>query len=388
MEVPFDRLGPGQVGRLAYQVLGTTGPIFNPNNIRYMPPDSASISSQAIQPSVLSGVNSATLATGLAGVNLLVSSGTLALTAATYAQCKKILNIVTQISIDIKEMKSVLKDIQDRVKRIDSRVAENNLREAMRHAFKDAFTSDGIDLTELHCLVNDFEGFAETLDAPLIFNFSVRLSSDVKKEMAALFTFLANMRALLSHQHNIKQGGDPQTSVRFSGINDYFNIPFEETVALAFHFGVSDRRFLGFTDDLKQRVYEGFFFASDEEAGKFSQQAIESCFQPIWNNRRSNYVSAEAEALLNAVAPLEIDFMNVENRDVLRDAASSWFFNSDASLLHRTLLELRGIRDGYRQVFYSYLSDDESNQGRSEGFLYECEINNPDSPEEDSSKVE
>ena len=27
--VPFDQLGPGQSGRLAYQVLGQDGPIFN-----------------------------------------------------------------------------------------------------------------------------------------------------------------------------------------------------------------------------------------------------------------------------------------------------------------------------------------------------------------------
>ena len=34
--VPFDQLGPGQSGRLAYQVLGQDGPIFNPQNIRYL----------------------------------------------------------------------------------------------------------------------------------------------------------------------------------------------------------------------------------------------------------------------------------------------------------------------------------------------------------------
>ena len=38
--VPFDKLGPGQSGRLAYKVLGQYGPIMNPQNIRYLPADS------------------------------------------------------------------------------------------------------------------------------------------------------------------------------------------------------------------------------------------------------------------------------------------------------------------------------------------------------------
>ena len=46
--VPFDKLGPGQSGRLAYQVLGQDGPIMNPQNIRYLSPDSAELPANAL----------------------------------------------------------------------------------------------------------------------------------------------------------------------------------------------------------------------------------------------------------------------------------------------------------------------------------------------------
>ena len=43
--VPFKKLGPGQSARLTVQVLGQNGPIPNPQNIRYLPPDSPEIPS-------------------------------------------------------------------------------------------------------------------------------------------------------------------------------------------------------------------------------------------------------------------------------------------------------------------------------------------------------
>ena len=63
--VPFDKLGPGQSGRLAYQVLGQDRPIFNPQNIRYLSPDSVEI------PATSMGAGASALSAGLAGANLI-----------------------------------------------------------------------------------------------------------------------------------------------------------------------------------------------------------------------------------------------------------------------------------------------------------------------------
>jgi hypothetical protein len=373
METPFDKIGPGQVGRLAYQVLGKNGPVFNPNNIRYLPPDAANNQIDGLAPSVLPTGDQSVVATGLAGINLLVSSGTLALSAATYNECRKILKEVNQIALDIQEVKSVLQDVQARVQRIDTGIAENNLRECMRRAFKEAFAPDGIDLTGLHCLTDDIANFSETLERPLIFNFGLRFASDVRKELKGLLTFLANLRLLLSFEHNIRIGGDPYLVVRFAPGEQYFSLPFQQTVNLAFHFGRTDRSFQHFVTNLREQIHGNFFFASEEDAANFGTLARDHCFQPIWTDRIFGYSTSESEALLNSVEPLEIDFSDEGKREVLENAATAWFYNSDASLLHRTFKELQGLKEGYETVFYSHLPAVENEQ-REAGRLFICGI--------------
>ena len=354
MGVPFDQLGPGQVGRLAYQVLGQRGPIPNPRNIRYLSPDAVGMGGNGVALSPLSDSGSA-VATGLAGVNLLVSSGTLALSAATYNECRKILKTVNQIAFDIQEVRSVLHDVQNRVQRIDTRMAENNLREAMRHAFKETFTADGIDLTSLYCLAEDLVNFSETLDTPLVFNFGVRLASDVRKELTALLTFLASLRLLLSAEHNLAVVANPSFVVRFAPEEQYFGLPLYEIESLAFHFGRSDLCFGDFAAELRKQINENFTFSSEDDLKKFAELATDRCFGPVWVNRTANYSTRDAEALLDSIGPLEIDFSNVDNIRVVRDASRAWFYNSDASLLFRTSKELQGLKDGYESVFYEHL---------------------------------
>ena len=63
--VPFDKLGTGQSGRLAYQVLGQDGPIMNPQNIRYLSPDSAELPANALN------TGASGLVASLAGANLI-----------------------------------------------------------------------------------------------------------------------------------------------------------------------------------------------------------------------------------------------------------------------------------------------------------------------------
>ena len=126
MEIPFDRIGPGQVARLAYQVIGQNGPIFNPSNIRYMSAGGAGAGTLGMNSGILSGAGAGAgaLVPALAGINLLVGVGILAISAANYAQCRNILKAVNRVGADVSETKSMVEDIQQRVERIDMRVAD------------------------------------------------------------------------------------------------------------------------------------------------------------------------------------------------------------------------------------------------------------------------
>jgi hypothetical protein len=119
MPVPFENLGPGQVGRLVYQVIGTDGPIFNPKNIAYLDPSSV----------VQTTANISAPAVGLSGASLIAGPGAVAISAATLKKCDHILRAITELAGDVAEMKETLQAVERRVKRIDTKVAETHLRE-------------------------------------------------------------------------------------------------------------------------------------------------------------------------------------------------------------------------------------------------------------------
>lgn len=379
MEVPFDSIGAGQVGRLAYQVIGRDGPIFNPNNIRYMPVGDEGLAGLGLSSSILSGggVGAGALVPALAGVNLLATTGVLVLTAANYAQCRKILKAVNQIGVEVSETKAMVEDIQRRVERIDMRVAENNLREAMKHAFKEALSEDEIRLDELHCLVGDYENFAESLESQLVFNFGIRLASDVRKDMQALYQLLANLRMLLANEHNLAWSGHPHYSITFDSHRDYYSLPLVDLTHIAWHCGVSDQAFDNFVENLSQKIYSKYFFSSTEDKDEFIEFTRGELFQPIWSDRTRNPSLNEAEALCNAASALDFDFTNPEENLVeLYKLATAWSDNSDAALVHKTMLELVGLKEGYKDVFYSSLPEvgDELPDSKSSAYSYECEI--------------
>src|SRR4051794_11405715 len=83
MTAGYERIGPGQVARLAWQVMGSNGPIHNPAGIRYLSADDPVAqalggSGGAGLPGLYAWSSIAQIATlGLSAVNLGVSLQTL-----------------------------------------------------------------------------------------------------------------------------------------------------------------------------------------------------------------------------------------------------------------------------------------------------------------------
>jgi hypothetical protein len=379
MEVPFTRTGPGQVARLAYQVIGQNGPIFNPSNIRYIPAGAEQAAALGLSPGVLSGAASGAgaLVPALAGMNLLVGVGVLAVSAANYAQCRKIFRAVNRIGVEVSETKAMVEDIQKRVERIDMRVAENNLREAIKHAFKEALAEDEIHLDALHCLVGDFENFAEALESPLVFNFGIRLASDVRKDIQAIYQLLANLRMLVANEHNLAWSGHPSYVITFDSYRDYYSIPLVDTVFSAWHFGISDKSFTHFMNNLSEKVSKKFLFSSQDDMDEFTEFTRAELFNPIWDERRVNPSLREAEVLCDVAKSLGFKFDDYEGELAeLLNLTKAWTDNSDASLIHKTAMELAALKSGYKDVFYPDLPevDDEKPDSKSTAYSYECEI--------------
>ena len=144
MTVPFERLGPGQVGRLAYQVIGKDGPIFNPSSISYLSP-------RDVQSSAFMSPTAAVA--GLAGLNLVASVGAIAISAMVLREVRQVHRQLDVVEAQLTDLAVSLADVQARVQRIDTRVSETHLREALRHCLSSSVVGDGIDLSRLVPLI-------------------------------------------------------------------------------------------------------------------------------------------------------------------------------------------------------------------------------------------
>ena len=138
--VPFEKIGEAQVGRLVYQVIGKDGPIFNPQNISYLPPDAVNEFSGDIF----------NAAAGIAGLNLAATVGALTVTNAIRRDINRLHEKTNIIIQQTEGLQKTANEIQRKVNRIDMRVAENNLRSAMQHIFKKSISEDEIDLMQLY----------------------------------------------------------------------------------------------------------------------------------------------------------------------------------------------------------------------------------------------
>ena len=214
--VPFDQLGPGQSGRLAYQVLGQNGPIFNPQNIRYLPPDSPEIPVNAM------GIGTSGLSAGLAGANLIASILNLGVSVYIAHRIKSLHKKMDYLQEIMNRIEHKIDYIMTKVDRIDTQVAENNLRHALNHLLQRAVSSEGIDLRVLADLHSDFEKFCDSLSSPLILNFGLRLSSDIRGQLQQIYDLAYEIRRLIARHYNISIDGDPEQAITVNNPGDYF----------------------------------------------------------------------------------------------------------------------------------------------------------------------
>lgn len=337
MTVPFESIGPGQSMRLAYQVIGEDGPIFNPQRIRYIAPDSSEVGE--LVPSA-SGFDSLT---ALAGVNLAVGLGNLALAAATYRSVQQLHAKVDSLLVSVSEMKAQLDALSSRVQRIDIRVAESHLRESMKHVFRRAWSGSEIDLRELAKLKGDFEGIFEAIEQPLLFNMSVRLSSDVRDHVHLLASLLRGVRGVVCQRHNLAVGGDPNRVLSMDPLEDYVTgVGADARSARAF-IGVA-RAISSFNEALCAAVHSRFTFSDADDIEHFERIVESELVEPV----------ARAEGMvqtgyLHANLPDEA-LSELDEQDVASTITSlmrSWLWNTDAGLLVRATQELRMIDAGY-----------------------------------------
>lgn len=213
MTVPFERTGPGQVGRLVYQVIGTNGPIPNPQRIRYLPPSATTLPGSL---AAGGGVPSASTFMAYAQMaNAGISLVNLGVSIAILAEVRKQGRVLRDLQTTTKRIEADVAIILERVQRIDVAVAEGHLRAELHHALVSASQNDEVDLVGLALHVQQalrrFEpaigGFFPGCAPGLV------LASDVRELAQAALNLLWAARRTVLDAHNRACEGDAQRVV-------------------------------------------------------------------------------------------------------------------------------------------------------------------------------
>ena len=308
--VPFDKLGPGQSGRLAYQVLGQDGPIMNPQNIRYLSPDSVELPANAMN------AGASGLATGLAGANLICSFLNLGVSVYIASQVAGLHRKMDRLQETVDRIERKVDYIVSKVDRIDIQVAENNLRHALDYVLRQAVSSEGVDLRALSGLCNDFSKFSDSLPPPrLLLNCGLQLSSDIRGRLQEIYDFVYGLRKLVAQKYNIAVGGDPERIITTNPTDDYFSRfggNLEILVKATMTISSADNKKLGLID------FDNYL--PEHHSRIFKGEDTEATEQGLY------------------------------------DLGYAWLHHTDSGLLFRTWMELEAIADGY-EYFWPQLKE-------------------------------
>lgn len=343
MEVPFTRIGPGQLVRLVYQVLGDNGPIPNPCRIRYMAPGSAEAealgppSSTSSLPPLPADASAVMAAVQLA--NLGIAATNLAISSAILVEVKEQTRVLREIQVGLSEVRAGMSDLLERAARIDLAVAEVQLRETLKHALRSSAKNDEVDLVLLAQLVGKaLDKFLQSIGGVIDpgTNRDLTLSSDVREMAEAALHLLWAARLTAIEAHNISCLGDPLRVVRDDGVQTSLQ-RLSETAALV----ASTRVITGMADKVVGKLSNNrLFFGSTDGLKRGMQKQLAGLDAAL--NRLPRVT--QARTLLLELAGHDVSKSGKDGADetagVLNDYLLAWTAHTDAGLLWRLRYEL------------------------------------------------
>ena len=405
MSVPFEKIGPGQSSRLVMQIMGKNGPVFNPNGIRYLPVEGAGLAN--VTPGVAGGLAKA--ATALAGMNLLVSAGTLALSAATLAETKKISAKVDRLLEGQAQLGQDLDQIVARLDRIEIKVSEARLATLVAHACNDAaIDADEISFVAFAELAGDLDTFAR--DAAVVRGVpsALRLGSDVRAALNRVVRLLRGVRLIIAEDFN--RSASPDRVWRCDPCGDYWPefdlrailsddrrivdvVRACHSVSCFMHKGVATRFRLNTSKDHEflqtaaeqfiRKMWSGFGVADDEicmRLDKCREDAVAKAAgghvpaNKVWLN--PDYSDAYCELICqqtrrawfddpknsSIIPPAVLDAMSACKDDqvaraLLFNYRAWWLHHTDAGLVYRALCECEAVHGGYQHTWSSQVPD-------------------------------
>ena len=329
MKVPYEEIGPGQKGRLVYQVMGDGGPIPNPKNIRYLPPDSVP-QSTSVGPSGIGGA--------LAATNTLLRAAEVGGELHNAIKLRQIESYLKKtlprIERSLRAMNENLKKVLEKVDTIQQMEAEESLRDDLKHFLRRKHVRD--------LGTVDIRGLSEDL-LESISRFEERADLRIEIGGARGLTFSVETQDLLSQAFQLLHKVRRTT---YEAVNRRVDDPLK-----VLGFGTRG-------EDYWPDEACSFDAIALTLASLYSPPRDERSFLGMVNKKKIKKLGRldpDARRLL----PLfrKIDRIGDENgegvidRETFEAFKKWWIWESDAGLVHRVRREAEGIVEGYEHTF-------------------------------------
>lgn len=198
----------------------------------------------------------------------------------------------------------------------------------------DVFEKDKVNLSELQQqLIPLIDYLEDHLKKPLLYNFSLVFSPEFQQRLLLLFSFLANVRALVALDHNSFIEDPSHEAIKIDSITDY--LPKPEYVVndalMYFHF---------------KKLFAPFVStrSSDVRIEKLLYEPLDNHFQKFSHNA--------CQLIENLPQPFLGRLNQLELEQALYLVQMDWLLGSEAGLLFKIREELFGIQDGYEKIFW------------------------------------
>lgn len=281
---------------------------------------------------------------GASGIGLAATAGIITVASHIQTQLNSINN---RINYAVGKLESIDKKIDQLLtvtKRIDLKVAESHLREAIKHHLRFSITEAGVDLVQLAKVEDDLNGLLDSLDEGIYGNSSIRLSSDVRALLESICMVFTSARMASSTVYNYHNAVKEISLIQVGNLDFYF---YEKTLSdvagavLRTHniwWGIE-----GLKNSAQELIKNRFSFCDDDDFEsmnavftEYIQQNHELFGSPIereiWNNLPDSVFSGSNPA------------SDVESY------LEAWLWKTDAGLLARLRMELIVYKLGYESL--------------------------------------
>lgn len=186
----------------------------------------------------------------------------------------------------------------------------------------------GIDLTHLEYLIESIEYLETKMEAPLLYNFNLKLSKPVIQKLHHLHSFLFSLRSLMAVDYNSFIQDPSHEACKVDSITDYLSKA--EYVA---------------NDGL---LYQQF----KKQKGHMPPETFHQLEKAFKHFSHNGYCLVEGlpKSFLESMRQEELE-------EALYIAQMDWLLGTEAGLLFRIREELYGLIHGYEKIFWPEMAD-------------------------------